>query len=78
MCTSTLCFVFVYFFCPETKNRGLEDIDEFFLRSDNALQVVRIARELPPDAGMSSVIESKVDKAEHVEEARRRSIPSTN
>jgi hypothetical protein len=43
------------------------------MRSENALQVVRVARELPWDAVMSSVIEAKVDKAEHVEESRRRS-----
>ncbi|KAI4763191.1 general substrate transporter [Aureobasidium sp. EXF-12344] len=73
MCTSATAFVFVYFFCPETKGRGLEDVDEFFMRSENALQVVRVARELPWDAGMSSIIEAKVDKAEHVEESCRRS-----
>ncbi|KAH0286332.1 general substrate transporter [Aureobasidium namibiae CBS 147.97] len=73
MCTSATAFLFVYFFCPETKGRGLEDVDEFFMRSDNALQVVRVARELPWDAGMSSIIEAKVDKAEHVEASRRRS-----
>lgn len=73
MCTSATAFLFVYVFCPETKGRGLEDVDEFFMRSENALQVVRIARELPWDAGMSSIIEAKVDKAEHVEESRRRS-----
>lgn len=73
MCTSATAFPFVYFFCLETKERILEDVDEFFMRSENALQVVRVARELPWDAGMSSIIEAKVDKAEHVEESGRRS-----
>ena len=61
--------MFVYLLCPETRGRGLEDIDQFFVRSGNALQVVKVAKDLPWDAGMSTVIEEKVNKAEHLEEA---------
>lgn len=69
MCTSATAFMFVYLLCPETRNRGLEDIDQFFVRSENALQVVGIARNLPWDAGLSTVIDEKVNKAEHLEES---------
>ncbi|KAG9570437.1 hypothetical protein KCU71_g394, partial [Aureobasidium melanogenum] len=69
MCTSATAFMFVSIFCPETRGRGLEDIDQFLIKSDNALQVVSVARDLPWDAGMSTVIEEKVNKAEHVEES---------
>jgi hypothetical protein len=68
MCTSTLAAVFVFFFCPETKNRGLEDIDEFFLRSKSPFDTVKVARELPWDAGLSSVIETKLEDAQHEHE----------
>ncbi|KAH0043233.1 hypothetical protein KCU78_g623, partial [Aureobasidium melanogenum] len=69
MCTSATAFMFVFIFCPETRGRGLEDVDQFFIRSDNALQVVKVARDLPWDAGVSSIIDEKVNKAEHLEES---------
>lgn len=73
MCTSSLAFVFVYFFCPETKNRGLEDIDEFFLRSNNIFETVKIARDLPEDVGQAGAIEGKLEMAEHEDKVRRQS-----
>lgn len=72
MCSSCLAFTFVYFFCPETKNRGLEDIDEFFLRSSNIFETVKIARELPEDAGLTTAVETKLEEVEHRAEASRR------
>jgi hypothetical protein len=75
MCTSTLAFVVFYFFCPETMNRGLEDIDEVFLRSDNIFAPVKIARMLQMDPRAAAALDSKVEKAEH-EEHRRRSHTS--
>lgn len=69
MCTSATAFIFVYVSCPETRGRGLEDVNQFFIRSDNAPQVVNVARDLPLDARLSTVIDEKVNKAEHVEES---------
>ena len=42
-----LYFPFVYFFCPETKNRELEEMDEVFQESRNLLDPPRVERRLP-------------------------------
>lgn len=76
MCTSTLAFVEFYFFCPETRNRGLEDIDGFFLRSGNMFETVKIAEMLQTDPGAAAALDSNVEKAER-EEHRRRSHASS-
>lgn len=65
MCSSSLAFVVFYFFCPETKGRGLEDIDEFFLRSNNIFETVKIAKSLENDHGREAALDEKVEAAEH-------------
>lgn len=75
MCSSALAFVVFYFFCPETKGRGLEDIDEFFLRSNSVFDTVKIARSLENDPGREAALDEKVEQAEHakqIEEGGRR------
>lgn len=75
MCTSTLAFVVFYLFCPETKGRGLEDIDDFFLRSNNIFQTVGIAKSLEGDKGLEAALDEKVEQAERareIEEGGRR------
>lgn len=64
VCTSALAFTVFYFFCPETKNRGLEDIDEFFLRSNNIFEPVRVAKRLPMDSSGRVTPELKLEKVE--------------
>lgn len=74
MCTSSLAFFVFYFFCPETKGRGLEDIDEFFLRSKNVFETVKIAKSLESDMGVEAALDEKAERAEHekeVEDGRR-------
>lgn len=51
VCTNCTAFVFFYFFCPETKGRSLEGIDEIYKRSENMFAPVRVARELPVENG---------------------------
>jgi hypothetical protein len=43
-----LSVVVFYLFAPETKNRTLEDIDMIFLTSKNALQPVKLAKNIRP------------------------------
>lgn len=75
MCSSALAFTVFYFFCPETKGRGLEDIDEFFLRSNNIFETVKIAKSLGNDKGREAALDEKVEGLEHakqIEEGGRR------
>ncbi|KAJ5039881.1 hypothetical protein NUH16_009674 [Penicillium rubens] len=46
-CISAFACVSFYFFCPETKGRTLEEIDDIFVQSKSAFDTVRIAREMP-------------------------------
>lgn len=69
MSISAFAAVFFYLFCPETKNRALEDIDEFYLRSDTIWDPPKIAKTLPYDAGVAGALEEKIESAEHAEAA---------
>lgn len=71
MCTSTLAFVVFYLFCPETKGRGLEDIDQYFLKSKNAFETVGIAKSLEGQLGAEAALDEKVERAEHGGEAEK-------
>ncbi|CAG8312614.1 unnamed protein product [Penicillium salamii] len=46
-CISAFACVFFYIFCPETKGRTLEEIDDIFVQSKSAFDTVRIARQMP-------------------------------
>ncbi|CAG8898184.1 unnamed protein product [Penicillium egyptiacum] len=46
-CISAFACVFFYFFCPETKGRTLEEIDDIFVQSESVFDPVQIAREMP-------------------------------
>ncbi|KAJ5109804.1 hypothetical protein N7532_002449 [Penicillium argentinense] len=46
-CISAFACVSFYFFCPETKGRTLEEIDEIFVESNSIFDPVRIAQEMP-------------------------------
>ncbi|OQE30555.1 hypothetical protein PENFLA_c003G05275 [Penicillium flavigenum] len=46
-CISAFACVSFYLFCPETKGRTLEEIDDIFVQSKSAFDAVRIAREMP-------------------------------
>lgn len=46
-CISAFACGSFYLFCPETKGRTLEEIDEIFVMSNSVFDTVRIARELP-------------------------------
>ncbi|KAH8693248.1 putative sugar transporter [Talaromyces proteolyticus] len=59
------CVIF-YFFCPETKGRSLEEIDEIFLQSKNAFDPVRIANEMPFHTDALATVEEKATK-QHAE-----------
>ncbi|KAK6371686.1 hypothetical protein LTS17_008509 [Exophiala oligosperma] len=65
VCTSSLAFTVYFFFCPETKGRALEDIDEIFLRSTNVFEPVKIANSLPLGAG--AALDEEAEKAEREE-----------
>ncbi|CAK7217162.1 hypothetical protein SEUCBS140593_003111 [Sporothrix eucalyptigena] len=69
MSISTFAAVFFYLMCPETKNRALEDIDEFFLRADTIWEPRKIAKTLPYDSGIVGALEEKIERAEHAETA---------
>lgn len=61
----------IYFFYPETANRSLEDIDEYYRRNPSLI----VTRE--PDAICSKRPQKYVDKEElQVERARRYSVAS--
>jgi sugar porter (SP) family MFS transporter len=55
----------VYFFCPETSNRSLEEIDEIFLQADGFFNVVKVAnslpyrKDMPPSEDSSTDVEGK-------------------
>ncbi|OQE29660.1 hypothetical protein PENSTE_c002G09145 [Penicillium steckii] len=46
-CISAFAFISFYLFCPETKGRTLEEIDDIFVQSNSVFDPVRIAREMP-------------------------------
>ena len=46
-CISAFGLAFFYLFCPETKGRTLEEIDEIFVISNSFFDTVQVARELP-------------------------------
>lgn len=46
-CISAFGLAFFYLFCPETKGRTLEEIDEIFVISNSFFDTVKVARELP-------------------------------
>ncbi|KAJ5959854.1 General substrate transporter [Penicillium vulpinum] len=46
-CISAFACVFFYLFCPETKGRTLEEIDDVFVQSKSVFDTVQIAREMP-------------------------------
>ena len=58
-------FVFVFFFCPETRGRALEEIDEIFANSKGLLEPVKLAETM-----RSSFVErgSSIDTEDHVRE----------
>ncbi|PPJ60079.1 hypothetical protein CBER1_07569 [Cercospora berteroae] len=69
VCTNLLSVVVFYLFLPGTRNRSLEDIDAFFVRSTNPLQPVKVAKMLPEDVplylestGKSAVQAEQVEK----------------
>ncbi|KIW16519.1 hypothetical protein PV08_06574 [Exophiala spinifera] len=66
VCTSSLAFAVFFLFCPETKERPLEDIDEIFLRSSNIFEPVKIAKTLPVGAGAELDIENEKAEQEEV------------
>ncbi|TLD34580.1 hypothetical protein E2P81_ATG04745 [Venturia nashicola] len=74
VCTNCAAFLFFYFFCPETKGRSLEGIDEIYVRSENMFMPVRVAREMPvEDSGGNgdlafSAEEKKEQEFEETEE----------
>ncbi|KAJ5184822.1 General substrate transporter [Penicillium cf. griseofulvum] len=49
-CISAFACVCFYLFCPETKGRTLEEIDDIFVQSKSVFDTVRIAREMPYQA----------------------------
>lgn len=46
-CISAFALLTFYFFCPETKGRTLEEIDEIFVLSNSIFDTVSVAREMP-------------------------------
>lgn len=46
-CISAFACVFFFFFCPETKGRTLEEIDDIFVQSKSVFDTVRVARQMP-------------------------------
>ncbi|KAJ5594597.1 General substrate transporter [Penicillium hispanicum] len=46
-CISAFALVVFYFFCPETKGRTLEEIDEIFVLSSSIFDTVSVARQMP-------------------------------
>ena len=69
-CISAFAFVVFYFFCPETKGRTLEEIDEIFVTSKSIFDTVRVARELPYHTEILAHVddtEKNAIKSEHFE-----------
>ncbi|KAJ5261356.1 hypothetical protein N7478_011951 [Penicillium angulare] len=46
-CISAFGLCFFYFFCPETKGRTLEEIDEIFIMSESFFDTVKVAKDMP-------------------------------
>lgn len=46
-CISAFALAFFYLFCPETKGRTLEEIDEIFVNSKSFFDTVQVAKEMP-------------------------------
>lgn len=69
VCTGTLAGVVFYMFCPETKGRSLEDIDEIFLQSGSIWDTVKVARALPTGAG-ALIDEEEVDAVENMHDEK--------
>jgi sugar porter (SP) family MFS transporter len=56
-CISAFACVCFYFFCPETKGRTLEEIDDIFVQSKSIFDTVRVAREMPYQADIMAHID---------------------
>lgn len=54
-CISAFGLAVFYFFCPETKGRTLEEIDEIFVLSESIFDTVRVAREMPFQSDLLAV-----------------------
>lgn len=52
VCTNCTAFLFFYFFCPETKGRSLEGVDEVYKREGGIFAPVRVAREMSLEVEM--------------------------
>ncbi|KAJ5885372.1 hypothetical protein N7495_009882 [Penicillium taxi] len=72
-CISACALTTFYFFCPETKGRTLEEIDEIFVKSNSVFDTVKVAREMPFQTDiLASIDEEKlgvtVERIENVNE----------
>lgn len=65
--TNSLSFATFYLFAPETKGRTLEDIDAFFVGAKNALQPVKVAKNMPPGYGVYDDSEKRDLEVKHEE-----------
>jgi len=69
VCTNSLSVAVFYFFAPETRGMTLEDVDAVFLASKNALQPVKVAKDMPPGIAEEMDLREKVNPdAEMIEE----------
>lgn len=68
-CISALASVFFYLFCPETKGRTLEEIDEIFINSSSFFDTVKVSKEMPFQSKLLSHAEDPENiHAEHIED----------
>lgn len=63
-CISAFACMFFYFFCPETKGRTLEEIDDIFVQSKSVLDTVRVARQMPYQAEILAHIDETEEGVE--------------
>ncbi|KAJ5163065.1 General substrate transporter [Penicillium coprophilum] len=61
-CISAFACVSFYLFCPETKGRTLEEIDDIFVQSKLVFDTVRIAREMPYQTEILAHIDNNTEK----------------